>query len=303
MARPREDSMALHSFYRLLGIIAATAFLLAAVVVLAGLYLSRPAPARIGPPPDSLPGAEAVEVASASGATFRGWWVPGVVPNGAGIVLMHGVRANRLQMVARARVLREHGYGVLLFDFQAHGESTGTRITFGKLEALDAAAAVRFVRARVARVAAIGMSLGGAAALVGGNRGQGGPLPVDALILESVYPDIGAALTNRLQVRLGPIVAPALARVFQWVLPPILGVRPGELRPIDGVARVTVPILIASGTADTSTPIGEAEALFARAGGVKQYWPVPGAGHVDLEAFDPTQYWATILPFLTEHLR
>lgn len=200
---------------------------LLAAVVAAGLYLSRPAPAQIGPPPDSLPGGETVAIASASGATLRGWWVPAAVSgqDGAkrgGVVLMHGVRANRLQMLERARVLHDQGYAVLLFDFQAHGESTGARITFGKLESVDAAAAVQFMRARESRVAAIGVSLGGAAALVGVD-----PLAVDALVLGSVYPDIGAALSNRLRVQLGPfgpVAAPALAQLFEAILPPILGV-------------------------------------------------------------------------------
>ena len=58
---------------------------------------------------------------------------------------MHGVRANRLVMLARARFLHKAGYAVLLFDFQAHGESSGKRITFGHLEGLDASAAVTFL--------------------------------------------------------------------------------------------------------------------------------------------------------------
>jgi alpha/beta superfamily hydrolase len=51
---------------------------------------------------------------------------------------MHGVRANRLSMVERARFLSYAGYSVLLFDFQGHGESTGQHITFGYLESKDA---------------------------------------------------------------------------------------------------------------------------------------------------------------------
>jgi len=84
------------------------------------------------------------------------------------IVLMHGVWSNRRTMVQRARVLHEHGFAVLLFDFQAEGESPGKHITFGHLEGLDAAAAVAFARQRLPgeRVGAIGVSLGGAAALL-----------------------------------------------------------------------------------------------------------------------------------------
>ena len=77
---------------------------------------------------------------SASGTRLHGWWIPGVIDGGGTVVLMHGVRGNRLQMADRARVLNEHGFSVLLFDFQASGETPGHRITFGKLEGLDAAA-------------------------------------------------------------------------------------------------------------------------------------------------------------------
>lgn len=185
---------------------------LGAAVLVVGLRLSSPAPTAVGPVPPGLPGAEEVAFPSASGTVLRGWWVPGLDADAGAVVLMHGIWENRLRMVPRARVLHGEGYAVLLFDLQAHGESPGRRITFGRLESLDAAAAVRFVRDHLpgGRIGVIGTSLGGAAALLGPD-----PLAVDALVLESVYPDIDAALANRLRAapgRRGGIVARALAR-------------------------------------------------------------------------------------------
>lgn len=277
---------------------------LCAAVFVVGLGLSSPAPAALGPPPPGLSNAEEVEIPSASGSMLRGWWLPGAITGEGAVVLVHGVGANRLQMVPRARVLHERGLSVLLFDLQAHGESPGRRIAFGKLEALDAAAAVRFVRDRRPheRLGIVGVSLGGAAALLGPE-----PLTVDALVLEAVYPDIDAALSNRLRVSLGPVAGtlftPLLTLAFKVLLPPVLGVTPGELRPIDRIAMARAPILIASGTADTATPIDEAPALFDRAAQPKQFWAVDGAGHVDLEYYDPDRYWSVVLPFLTKYLR
>ena len=123
------------------------------------------------------------------------------------MLLRHGIRENRLRMLPRASFLQEQGFSVLLFDLQAHGESPGRRITFGKLEALDAAAALRFVRGRVPgeQLGAIGVSLGAAAALLGPE-----PLGLDALVLEAVYPEIDSALANRLRARLGGGAAWAL---------------------------------------------------------------------------------------------
>lgn len=277
---------------------------LCASVLVVGLRLSAPANSAVGPPPADLPGAEAVQIPSASGSLLQGWWIPGQQPGGGGIVLMHGVWSNRHTMLQRARVLHQHGFAVLLFDFQAEGESSGRHITFGHLEELDAAAAIAFARQHLPgeQVGVIGASLGGAAVLLGPE-----PLPVDALVLESVYPDIEAALSNRLRAALGPIAGPVftplLTLAFKLLLPPILGVEPNELRPIDHVGSATAPLLIASGTADDRTPISEAQSLFQHAPEPKQFWAVQGAAHVDLERYDPVAYWRVVLPFLSHHLQ
>lgn len=271
-------------------------------VVAVGVRLSRPVPASIGPAPGDL-AVETVEFSSASGATLRGWFMAGR-PGGGAVVLMHGVYGNRLTMMRRARLLNRIGFSILAFDFQAHGESTGTRITFGYLEARDAEAAVAFMRARrpAERLGVVGSSLGGAASLLGP-----GPLPVDALVLEAVYPEIGSAIANRVRFFLGPGVgdlgAQPLSYAFQLLLGPILGVRPTDLRPIDRIGEVSAPLLVASGTRDNRTPLNEAKDLFARARAPKTFWAVEGAGHIDLEAYAPEQYRQQVVPFLVEKLQ
>ncbi len=274
---------------------------LAAAVIAVGLFLSAPVRATVGAAPTDLP-AEPVAIASPSGAILSGWFVAGQ-PDGAAVVLMHGVQGNRLAMLPRARLLHAAGFSVLLFDFQAHGESTGDRITFGHREGLDARAAVAYVRQRLPaeRVGVIGSSLGGAAVLLGP-----GSLPVDAVVIESVYPEIGSAIANRIRATL-PIVGGAVARplawLFQLLLPPIIGVGPADLRPIDRVADVAAPLLVAAGTLDDRTTIAEANAIFARAREPKSLWRVEGAHHVDLEAYAPAEYRRRVLAFFTETLR
>jgi fermentation-respiration switch protein FrsA (DUF1100 family) len=271
-------------------------------VVGAGFYLSSPAPERIGAAPADLP-AESVSFISGSGARLSGWFLAGR-PGGGAVVLMHGVRGNRLTMLRRARILHSEGFAVLLFDFQAHGESPGRRITFGRLEGLDAAAAVTYVRQRLPteRVGAIGSSLGGASALLAPT-----PLAVDALVLESVYSDIGSAIANRIRVMLGPVVGAVAARPTAWlfeaVLPPFLGIRTADLRPIDHIANVTAPLLIVSGTLDDRTTMAETRAMFAQAPEPKALWAVEGAGHYDLEGHAPDAYRARVVAFLAERLR
>jgi uncharacterized protein len=275
---------------------------MAAGVLVVGLALSAPASAIIGPPPADLR-AETVTIASTSGATLRGWFLAGR-PGGGVVVLMHGVHSNRLSMLRRARLLSANGFSVLLFDFQAHGESTGTRITFGRLEAEDARCAVAFVRQVLPqeRIGAIGTSLGGAATLLGAR-----PLAVNALVLESVYSDIKPAIVHRIgavvSASVGKIIAPPLEFLFEPLLPPILGVTASDLRPIDHIAALAAPVLVASGTRDDRTTIAEASAMFDRTKHPKTFWAVAGARHVDLEVYAPDDYRGHVLPFLKATLQ
>jgi pimeloyl-ACP methyl ester carboxylesterase len=216
---------------------------------------------------------------------------------------MHGVHANRLAMLRRARLFNAEGFAVLLFDFQAHGESTGTRITFGLREGQDAAAAIAYMRTHLPgeHVGAIGSSLGGAAALLAPQ-----PLDVDALVLESVYSEISAAIENRMIAVLGPlgaVAAPPITALFKLLLPPFLGVSPADLRPIDRIADVRAPILVAGGMLDDRTSIVETRRMFARANEPKRLWEVPRARHVDLEGFTPAEYREHVLAFMIETLR
>ena len=300
---PARSRVRIHPWLRYAAVaLALGVLLLIGAVVGAGFYLSSPAPERMGAPPADLP-AESVTFVSGSGAWLSGWFVAGR-PGGGAVVLMHGVRGNRLAMLRRARFLHSEGFAVLLFDFQAHGESPGRRITFGRLEGLDAAAAVAFVRQRLPneRVGAIGSSLGGASALLGP-----APLPVDALVLESVYPEIGSAIANRIRAVLGPVFGTLAARPTAWlfeaILPPFLGMRPADLRPIDHISTVTAPLLMMAGTIDDRTTIAETRAMFARAPEPRLLWAVEGAGHYDLEGYAPDAYRARVLPFLSGWLR
>lgn len=254
------------------------------------------APARIGAPPVAL-GAVPVSFASGSGSQVHGWFAAGRPGVGA-VLLLHGVHADRRAMIPRARFLHDRGYAVLLPDFRAHGESTGDHTTFGVLESRDALAAMCLLHelAPGERVGVIGVSLGGAAALLGPS-----PLPADAMVLESVYPTIDLAARDRLRAWLGP-VGPLAAPAFVRWLEPAVGFSAHALRPIDRIGAVRAPIFLLAGTADRYTLIEESRALFARAPAPKELWEVEGAAHVDLHLFATEEYERRVGTFLQRTL-
>jgi fermentation-respiration switch protein FrsA (DUF1100 family) len=242
--------------------------------------------------------AESIAFPSASGSNIRGWLI--VPPTNHGVVIIqHGVRGCRADGVARARFLSAAGYAVLLFDFQAHGESLGKNITFGHLESRDSQAAVAFVKERFPAqpIAVIGQSLGGAAA-----RLAQPPLDVQALVIESAYPTVVEATKDRLELALGRparVLSPLLTGQLRWRI----GIGPEALRPIDRVGEIRAPKLFLHGSADPRTKLAEAQELFARAAAPKQFLAVENAGHEDLHGFLGQRYEQLILDFLKENLK
>ena len=253
-------------------------------------------PRLVGKPPADL-NAVAFEIASDSGATIAGWCTAPADCQGV-VVLLHGIRGSRLSMLARARLLHAEGFATVMIDLQAHGESSGDSITVGYLEKYDVQAAVAFARDQYPGqpIGVIGVSLGGAAAVLAA------PLGVDALVIESVYPDVDAAIHNRVAARLGPLSA-LPSELLLCQLQPRLGISRAELRPIDQLPNVACPLLVASGTADRHTTVWETQAMFDAACEPKELWLVDGAEHVDLLGAADAKYKQRVVGFLKRHCK
>ena len=215
------------------------------------------------------------------------------------VLLMHGIRANRLAMLDRARLLHRHGFTVLLFDFQGHGESPGRSITFGYLESRDAGAALEYLRRRTPqeRIGVIGVSLGGVAAVL-----ADGKLTADAMVLEAVYGTFDDAITNRLVMRLGT-VGRSLGPVFTWQVKWRLGFDPAVLQPVARIAEVHAPVLLIAGDADQHATLREMRELYQRANPPKDLWIIDKARHVDFQLYARDEYERRVVGFLTTWLR
>jgi uncharacterized protein len=263
----------------------------------AGSFLSHPVKRSVGALPGHLQGRE-VEFESGSGSKLRGWMIPGRKGAGA-IVLMHGYRGDRRQMLGRATFLNRDGYGILLFDFQAHGESPGEQITIGHLESRDAQAAVGFMKSNCPgeKLGLIGLSMGGAAAALASP-----PLEVDAMALEMVYPDIERATANRMERYMGGW-ARGLAPLLIMQLPWRAGIDEVALRPIDRVGAIRAPKLFIAGAKDQHTKLAESRELFAAACEPKELWVVEEAAHGDVHQGAKDEYERRILDFFEKRLR
>lgn len=262
-----------------------------------GTLQSRAANTAIAPPPS--PGRDMM-LRSTDGLPVAASYWPGADASSPAILLLHGNDSSRASQYELAGWLARQGYAVLAIDFRGHGESAKVSRSFGYYEARDAAAALAWLRREHpgARVAIIGSSLGGAASLIG----EHGALPADALILQGVYPDIRAAIRNRIAQRLGDWPAAALEPLLSYQSKLRTGVWPDRLSPVAAVARYRGPLLVIGGGDDHYTPPSETRRLFAAAPGRKRLWIAPGRGHNDLLATQDRAWQDHVLRFLDETL-
>ncbi len=80
-----------------------------------------------------------VTVKTADGLLLAAWWIspPDPAANRAVVLLQHGYKSNRAEMLNEAEMLYRHGYGLLITAVRAHDASEGESITFGMEEMKD----------------------------------------------------------------------------------------------------------------------------------------------------------------------
>jgi len=262
-----------------------------------GALLTAPAPTAVGTLSADFP-VESVQIPAPNASTVHGWLVYGK-PGGGVVLLAHSMRSNRLEMLSRARFLRDQGYSVLFIDLQAHGETAGERITFGLKESENIEASIAFLRKifPTERLGAIGVSLGAAAIVLAKHD-----LKLSAVILESLHPTIEEAVDNRLKLHFGNHGSVLLPLVLSQ-LSFYLDTSTDALSPITCVNNLNAPSLFISGTDDAHTTQLETERLYAAARAPKELWIVPGARHFNMHTYAGREYEQRISAFLSRYLR
>jgi uncharacterized protein len=259
--------------------------------------MTNPARHEFGLEPPHPPGTSIVTFASESNSLVQGWLSQGKPGQGV-VMLLHGLESDRREMVPRAKFLLARGYSVLLFDFQAHGETRGARVTFGDLESRDVTAALQYLRHKLPneKVGVLGVSLGAAAFVLADGR-----TPVAAVVLEQMYPTIERAVEIRTRTHIG-LLAPIFAPLLMVEIQSRLKIPEAHLRPVDRMGKIGAPVLIIDGTRDSYTPVDDARELLAAAAPPKELWAVEGAKHVSLYGFAKDEYERRVGDFFGRYL-
>ncbi|MEO5928334.1 MAG: alpha/beta fold hydrolase [Candidatus Kapaibacterium sp.] len=242
---------------------------------------------HIDPPPTDAPAPFIpVSFRTTDSLTLRGWYATPAEGRPT-VILLHGYTGNRTHMVPRAEWLLGLGYGVLLYDARACGESDGDMISMGYYERHDLTAAIDFLRRRGVRdIGCLGVSQGGATIALAAPE-------LDSIrfaILESTYDTMGDAIDHRFRHYIGLPASMAGALMIP-IAERRLGARVADISPLQSILKLRCPVLLMGGEEDPLAHLSEMVELFRAANsrkGTSTYMiTIPGAGHEDLMAFNP----------------
>lgn len=258
-----------------------------------GVRLGNWMPETAPPPPAP---AEPVILRAVDGSPISATYWPGCRADAPALMLVPGLGTLHRRLSGNAAFFSSHGYAVLAFDMRGHGTSGPAHHGFGWTESADAHAAFDWLKHRQhgAAVAALGISMGGAALLVGPR----GPVPADAMVLQAVFADIRRAVRVRIALAVGWPLAFLLEPLLSFQSWPRLGIAPRRLSPLKAMAAVTAPVLVIGGSRDLFVPPSEAQEMHDAARDPRGLWIAPRLGHIAVSDAMDEAYRGTVLGFL-----
>jgi fermentation-respiration switch protein FrsA (DUF1100 family) len=218
------------------------------------------------------------------------WYTP--PQNGAVILVAHGYGASRAEHYHA--LFASYGYGVVSWDFRAHGQSGGEFSSLGYYEVLDAKAALDFAKAQpgVEHVGAWGGSMGAVTMI----RAAAQYPEIEALIADSPFPTLEEEMDLR-------VPFPLLRSLIHFFAEKASGVSVDSVRPLEEIARISPrPVFLIQGMGDGMVPLDSAERFYEASGEPRQLWTEKDVPHLNMYAFYKTRYTKRAIKFFDEYL-
>jgi dipeptidyl aminopeptidase/acylaminoacyl peptidase len=257
------------------------------------------------PPSEYRADFEVVSFTSEDGISLKGWLVKPDKPKPKypAIIICHGVGANKSDFTELAVSLSRRGYFVLLFDFRAHGESSGSRTSLGYHEQKDIVAALGFLKGRpeinTKRIGIYGFSMGGSTAILSAaNTGAFAAVVVDSAFT-SLRDQARDAITGFYHLPALPFFRLSILGYELY-----FQTRVDKISPVSVIFKIApAPVLIIAGEGDRLIPADNGRKLYAAAREPKEIWIIPGADHGATLAAAGSAYEKRIAGFFDKNLK
>ena len=239
-------------------------------------YFMTLPPATANNATDPSPGAQRIEL----------WWLPHANKAAPTLLYLHGTFRTVFENLHKMESLRSAGFSVLAVDYRGWGQSTpitpseqtilqDTDLAWTELQRREPRAAQRVI---------YGHSMGSGAAVDLASRLQA-PHDYGALILESAFTSFSD-----------------VAREAGYLTQFLDLFNSQRFASIEKISRVNAPLLMIHGTLDTTIPLRLGHQLFDAANPPKQWLPIEGGDHSDLDQVGQAPYQATVKRFIADYI-
>jgi fermentation-respiration switch protein FrsA (DUF1100 family) len=280
---------------------AMTGFLLALTFLILVLYASNRwvesylHPARIYPTgallaENNIPYQD-IELTTKDGVKLAAWYTP--PKNGAVILVAHGYNASRPEDIYV--MFARQGYGVLAWDFRAHGQSGGETCSLGYYEQLDVEAALDYalIQPEVEHIGAWGGSMGAATVILTAAKRP----EIEAVVSDSAYPSLEDVM--RLNVPIN-MMQPFMLFFGEQ----LSGAKIDQVRPVDEVAKISPrAVFIIDGWDGAAIAMNSPYRLFDAASEPKKLWVEEGVPHLAMYGYDTVEYEKRVIGYFDEYLK
>lgn len=220
------------------------------------------------------------------------------------VVVLHGVKKNRTDVLRAALALRQSGLNVLVFDGRAHGDSEGRYVTYGFYERRDVETAIEWLitEKKIDRnsVGLAGESMGAAIALQVAARNEW----IGAVWADSPFASlhrVSKEFLCRVTHLPGAVINPVV-----WTTIQVANYRGNfdvkAVDPLSLAASIQCPVFLVHGTADQLIATAHSQNIFDALGGEKEIWFVEGARHARSVRHAKKEYSERLIGFFARKL-
>lgn len=243
---------------------------------------------------------EDVTVTSPDGLRLAGWFVPS--ENGAVIMMQHGYKATRDEMLNEAEMVHRHGYGLLITSVRAHDQSEGEEIFFGLKEMQDLDAWHQYLVSRADidqdRIGILGNSFGGMVSIGYAAQNEN----IQAVVADSAFSSLNDTVATSVRHFTGLPEFPFVPLIVFWAEQET-GFKAEEVDATKWIAKISPrPVFLMQGGADVVISPTSGQRLFDAAGEPKELWFEPELGHVDFDTAMAEEFESRVVAFFNKYL-
>ncbi len=243
---------------------------------------------------------EEVTITNTDGMKLAGWFIPG--DNDAVIIMQHGYKSTRSELLNEAEMMHRHGYNVLLTSIRAHDESEGELITLGFYEVQDMEAWYQYLLTRddidSDKIGILGNSYGGMLSIQFASQNKN----IKAVVANCAFSSMRDTVSTSVTHFTGLPEFPFVPLIVFWAEQDT-GIKMEEIDATQWIPLISPrPVFLMQGGKDTVISPISGQRLYDAAGEPKELWFDAKLGHVEFDTQRAYEYEMRVTAFFDNYL-